>query len=282
MVPYRLLVFKELYAGAAVSKVGGLVLDLVHLPGGIFAMGSTMEEVGQCVDFWARKLAEPSYDVAQFHQWILKEYPRRSVEIEPFRIMRFPVTNAEYGRFIAARRGPIPESLTTGEPADHPVWGVAFEDAAAFAEWAGDELGESFALPSEEQWEYAARGTSARQYPYGEEFDPAACNTIEAGVGRTTPVGRYPRGVSPFGVFDMAGNVEEWTSSRYEPYPGGTFVDDDLSRTLGPRYRILRGGSFARGGDLARCARRHGPLPRPEFRFTGFRLVAAASARGGP
>jgi toxoflavin biosynthesis protein ToxD len=245
-------------------------------------MGSTMEEVQQCVAFWGPKLTEPSYDVAQFQQWILKEYPQRSVEIEPFRITRFPITNGQYGRFVASRNRTAPESLKAGEPGDHPVWGVSFEDAEAFAQWASDEYGERFAIPSEEQWEYAARGTSARQYPFGEEFDPEACNTIEGGVGCTTPVDRYPRGASPFGVFDMAGNVEEWTSSRYEPYPGGTFVNDHLSRTLGPKYRILRGGSFTRGGDLARCARRHGPLPRPEFRFTGFRLVAETPGKRTP
>jgi formylglycine-generating enzyme required for sulfatase activity len=128
-------------------------------------------------------------------------------------------------------------------------------------------------LPTEAEWECAARGPSRSEYPFGDEFDPGKCNTIEAAIGGTTPVDRYPDGASAYGVFDLAGNVEEWTSSFNIPYPGGETVDDDLSRHLGPRYRVLRGGSFALGGDLGRCARRHGPHPGSPFRFRGFRVV---------
>jgi len=253
------------------------MLDFVDVAGGVFDMGSTMDEVQQCVADWGSRLVDPAYDADEFRRWILKEYPSRTVEIAPFRMTRFPIMNDEYERFIVDTGRGRPESIECGEPADHPVWGVSFDDADAFAEWATEECGFRCAVPMEAQWEYAARGSSRRQYPFGDEFDAAACNTIESGIGKTTPVDHYPNGASPFGVLDMAGNVEEWTSSRYEPYPGGTFVEDHLSLTLGPHYRILRGGSFARGGDLARCARRHGPLMRPEFRFTGLRLVASAS-----
>jgi toxoflavin biosynthesis protein ToxD len=249
------------------------LLDLVQVPGGGFSMGSTLTEVDRCVGFWKQRLVDPSYEADEFRRWILKEYPCRSMRMEPFRIMRFPVTNAQYRPFVEARSAAVPESLLIGEPDDHPVWGVSFDDATAFARWATDETDLSCALPTEEQWEYAARGSSRREFPFGDEFDPCLCNTIESGIGHTTPVDRYLSGASVFGIYDMAGNVEEWTCSRYAPYPGGTFIDDDLSRTLGPEYRILRGGSFARGGDLARCARRHGPLDRPAFRFVGFRLV---------
>jgi len=86
-------------------------------------------------------------------------------------------------------------------------------------------------------------------------------------------VGAHPRGASCWGVEDLAGNVEEWTASAYAPYPGGTAVDDDLQQLLGPRYTVLRGGSFALGGDLARSRRRHGPHPGAPFRITGFRLA---------
>jgi len=249
------------------------VFDLVDVSGGVFSMGSTTEEARRCVDFWKDRLADPTYEASQFHQWILKECPTCTVTVEPFQITRFPVTNAEYRCFVAATNGTTPESLRIDEPPDHPVWGVSFEDAEAYTGWAASVSGKRCRLPTEAQWEYAARGPSRLQYPFGDAFDAEACNTMESGIGGTTPVDRYARGSSPFGVLDMAGNVEEWTASLYEPYPGGTFIHDELSRTLGPRYRILRGGSFARGGDLARCARRHGPLRAPQFRFTGFRLA---------
>jgi formylglycine-generating enzyme required for sulfatase activity len=250
------------------------LLDLVDVPGGVFAMGSTLEEVERCVGFWSEQLVEAHYK-GQFRNWILKEYPCRDVRMEPFRMSRFPVTNGDYRAFTEATGALSPESLRSGEADDHPVWGVAYDDAEAYAGWAASRYELPCALPTEEQWEYAARGPSRREFPFGDDFDPSLCNTAESGIGGTTAVDRYPRGASAFGIFDMAGNVEEWTCSRYRPYPGGAFIEDDLSRTLGPDYRILRGGSFARGGDLARCARRHGPLPRPPFRFTGFRLVAA-------
>ncbi|HTE84160.1 MAG TPA: SUMF1/EgtB/PvdO family nonheme iron enzyme, partial [Dehalococcoidia bacterium] len=185
--------------------------------------------------------------------------------------------NEEYERFARATRHPLPKSLCRSEPPDHPVWGVSYDDAQSFAGWFGGEIGRSCRLPTEGEWEYAARGRLPREYPFGELFDPACCNTIHSGIGRTTPVHRYANGVSEFGVYDLAGNVEEWTADYYAPYTGGTFVHDDLSRQLGKRYRVLRGGSFARGGDLARCARRHGPLPAPEFCYIGFRLVATSS-----
>src|SRR5262249_37630559 len=159
--------------------------------------------------------------------------------------MRFPVTNADFQRFIAATDYPSPESLRVCEPKDHPVWGVSFDGATAFAVWASDEYGEPLALPTESQWEYAARGNTEREYPFGDEFDADASNTLEAGGGPPPPADHSQHSGSPFGVFDLSGNVEEWTLSRYEPYPGGTLVADDLSRVLGPRYRILRGGSFA-------------------------------------
>ena len=97
-------------------------------------------------------------------------------------------------------------------------------------------------------------------------------NTAEAGPLTTTPVGMYSEGVSPFGAYDLAGNVEEYVLDDYRPYPGGTAIDDDLSATVGSVYRVARGGSFARHGDLARCTRRHGWFPTPHY-AVGFRLA---------
>jgi formylglycine-generating enzyme required for sulfatase activity len=255
-------------------------MEFVSIPGGAFDMGSSVEQVAECVAFWGARLVDPRYDVDRFRQWIMKEYPRHRVEVPSYAIGRCPVTNDEYRTFVARTARPVPESLARDEPGDHPVWGVSFEDALAFCVWMGERLRRRCRLPSEAEWERAARGPSGREYPFGDRFDPGLCNTLEAGIGHTTPVDRYAGAASEFGVWDLAGNVEEYTMDCYAPYPGGTFIEDDLSRILGPRYRVLRGGSFARGGDLARSARRHGPFPAPEFRYIGFRVVAEEQGSG--
>jgi formylglycine-generating enzyme required for sulfatase activity len=133
---------------------------------------------------------------------------------------------------------------------EHPVVGVSWYEADAFARWSGK------ALPTEEQWERAARGTDGRQYPWGDEFDEERCNTEESNIGKTTRVTRYPNGISPDGCYDMAGNVWEWTASEY-----------DKDRM------VLRGGSW---GDLrndARCAFRYGFPPDDRDVVVGFRCV---------
>lgn len=248
-------------------------IDLVDIPAGEFEMGSTIQEVDRNVECWRSKLLDPSYE-ASFRDWLIKEVPKHRVSVEAFRMSRFPITNSLYRLFLSGSYGGnVPESICENEPDDHPVWGVSYEDAEACAQWLGQRVGMTFDLPSEIEWERAARGTSAHQYPFGSEFDSEKCNTIEAAIGRTTPVDRYLQGASEFGIVDLAGNVEEWTSTFYQPYPGGRFIQDDLSVLSGGSYRILRGGSFALGGDLARCARRHGPHPHPRFRFRGFRIV---------
>ncbi len=239
-----------------------------------FHMGSTGTEVDHCVEEWGARLVDASYTPAMFRTWIAKETPAHHVSLAPFSIARFPVTNGDYAAFVRATGALAPESLATGSPADHPVWGVTVADIDAFALWASELLGRRLRLPSEAEWEYAARGPSRREFPFGDAFSPARCNTIESAIGTTTPVHRYEGHASELGVCDLAGNVEEWTSSEYVPYPGGPVIEDHLFEQLGARYRVLRGGSFARGGDLARGARRHGPIPDPTFRYFGFRLAS--------
>lgn len=143
----------------------------------------------------------------------------------------------------------------TPEP-NHPVCGVAYEEAEAFCRWLSQLSGHGVDLPTEAQWEKAARGTDGRQWPWGDEFNPQMCNTREGGYEGTTPVERFPQGASPYGVLDMGGNVEEWTRDLYLPYPDDQAVIDGFG---GPgQYRVTRGGHWKGGGDLARCARRHG------------------------
>jgi formylglycine-generating enzyme required for sulfatase activity len=234
-------------------------------------MGSTHAECRACVDLWTPRLQEDRFR-SEFASWIEKELPAHDVSVPPFRMSRYPCTNAEYARFVDDTGARVPESLQSAEPAEHPAWGVDAAEADAYAAWLSRRLGIPLCLPSEAQWEYAARGASRREFPFGDRFDAALCNTVEAGIGRTTPVDHYPV-PSAFGIFDLAGNVEEWTASRYAPYPGGRFVADDVQRHNPRGYRVLRGGAFTRAGDLARCARRHGPVAGPDYRYRGFRLV---------
>lgn len=127
----------------------------------------------------------------------------------------YPVTNAEYGRFVAATGHEPPQHWKDGQYedhlAEHPVVFVTWKDAAAYAEWAGKSL------PSSEQWEKAARGTRGTVYPWGDQPTPAKCNARENGVGETTPVDRYQSGASPYGVYDLCGNVWEWCSTESRP-----------------------------------------------------------------
>jgi formylglycine-generating enzyme required for sulfatase activity len=246
--------------------------QLLPIPGGELRMGSSADELGRALDYWGARLINPRYTRDVFADWLAKEYPDHVVSIDKFSIARFPVTNSQYRAFVSATgHRPARSHL---QPEDHPVWGIQRADIDAFLAWARQESGLPLRLPTEAEWEHAARGPSRREYPFGDAFDPRLCNTKEAGIGTTTPVGKYAAHPSELGVCDLAGNVEEWTSSLYEPYPGGRFISDDLTQKLGPQYPILRGGCHALGGDLARCARRHGPFPDGnEFQLIGMRVA---------
>ncbi len=141
------------------------------------------------------------------------------VWLPSFYIDVHPVSNADYARFVAATDHTPPQRWNDGQHpeglADHPVVFVTWKDASAYAEWTGK------ALPTSQQWEKAARGTRGNVYPWGDQPTPAKCNVRENGVGSTTPVDRYQSGASPYGVYDMCGNVWEWCSTeskhgRYE------------------------------------------------------------------
>ncbi|RLC76924.1 MAG: hypothetical protein DRJ03_27755, partial [Chloroflexi bacterium] len=184
-------------------------------------------------------------------------------ELGEFWIDKTPVTNAEYARFVAAMGHEPPEhwkgKTPPAEMADHPVVYVSWHDAVAYAEWAGKRL------PSEEEWEKAARGTDGREYPWGDEAPTSRLCNFGGKVGGTTPVGRYsPPGDSPYGCVDMAGNVWEWTDSPWEE---------------GSKYKVLRGGSWLSNQLYVRAAYRYSFAPGHRYDFVGFRCVSAASGR---
>ncbi len=209
--------------------------------------------------------------------WIRKECPEHQVNLETYRIGKYPVTNQEYRDFLldshyseipsswAFRRYPI-------ERANHPVYTLSAQACDAYAQWLATKTGRLFRLPTEAEWEFAAAGPEQREFPWGHDFDVNLTNCCETGLFDSTPVGLFTGGQSCFGVFDLAGNVEEYVADDYLPYQGGPVIDDHLSQIHGV-YRVARGGSFARFRDLARTRRRHGHNPRSITYAMGFRLA---------
>jgi formylglycine-generating enzyme required for sulfatase activity len=176
--------------------------------------------------------------------------------LPPFRIDRYPVTVARYAEFVRetghAHPGRWPDAGGMPDRMDHPVTGMSWFDAMAFARWAGRTL------PTEEQWEKAARGTDERAYPWGERFSVRNLNSRAAKKRGTTPVTMYPDGASPFGVVDMCGNVWEWTNSWFDGA-------GDL--------KVLKGGSYALTKEYAAIDWRHYNDPAFGNNLTGFRTV---------
>jgi len=242
---------------------------MIAIAGGEVSIGLDPEQIDPVV----RRLAH----LGIVESWIAKEVPRHMVSLRPYAMARFPVTNAEYRAFLVATGyGELPSSWTyrryPAERANHPVYTVSAAAADAYATWLAKCTGRAFRLPTEAEWEHAAAGPQALEYPWGDSFDPALCNTAECGLLDTSPVGAFVGGESPFGLSDMGGNVEEYVANDYAPWPGGVAVADHLVQIHG-RYRVARGGGFSRFGDLARTRRRHGHNPRSVTYAMGFRLA---------
>jgi serine/threonine-protein kinase len=184
---------------------------------------------------------------------------KREVRLPDYCLARTPVTNAQYRAFVQAtshrpplhwRHGEIPRGEET-----HPVVYVSWEDARAFCKWAGCRL------PTEQEWEKGARGTDGREYPWGNGWETGRCNSFEAGIGDTTPVGEYPAGASPYGLLDMAGNVWEWCEDPY-----------------GRKHKAVRGGSWHYDSVDMRCASRSGYNPMSTNRNLGFRCCMSSAS----
>jgi formylglycine-generating enzyme required for sulfatase activity len=171
------------------------------------------------------------------------EQPLHSINLKGYWIDRYETTNAMYDLFVKETGHRIPKHWLNGTfPAgkgNHPVVYVDWNDAVAFCRWAGKRL------PTEPEWEKAARGTDGRVFPWGNQFDIQKANTPQRWLsqgkeGGTLAVGSFESGKSPYGLYDMAGNVYEWTSSWYQPYPGNTV----FNMHYGEINKVLRGGSW--------------------------------------
>jgi formylglycine-generating enzyme required for sulfatase activity len=233
-----------------------LEIEFVRVPAGEFWMGA--DTVGDKGDAYLGR-------------------PRHRVYLPGFWIACTPVTSAQYQVYVEATRVSAPSLWEGGKPLpgteNHPVVSVSWADARRYCDWLTETLGHVHRLPTEAEWEKAARGPDGRVYPWGDAWDPSFCNTSESGLEATTPVDRYPQGASPYGVLDLAGNVWEWTSSARADYPYEA-ADGRESEVGGDSVRrIVRGGSCLLDQRYARCATRYGSDPMRRPWVYGFRVV---------
>jgi formylglycine-generating enzyme required for sulfatase activity len=253
---------------------------LTRVPEGAFIAGSDAAEREA-----AYRLDEAAYghSVTRRQGWYERERTRGEARAAAFDITVTPITNAQYAAFVAATGHGAPDvdadtwkgyrlihpfsrtrpfAWAGGAPPtgreDHPVVLVSHADATAYAGWLSRVTGRRWRLPSELEWEKAARGTDGRRFPWGDEFEPRRLNSHDAGPFSTTPVGAHPSGVSPFGLLDAAGQVFEWTATA-----------------AGEGRYIVKGGSWDdQGCGVCRPAARHSRPSGLKHILIGFRLVA--------
>jgi formylglycine-generating enzyme required for sulfatase activity len=194
------------------------------------------------------------------------ERPAHKVTVKPLFMDIDEVTNEDYANFVKATRHPSPPQWANGVvppgAAHKPVTGVTWDDATAYAKWAGKRL------PTEEEWEFAARSTDGRRYPWGNDWHSGNANADDASK-TLADVGSF-KGTSPYGVMDMVGNAWEWTATKLAAYPGG-----QLSKQMTGDVRVIRGGSYTESKDEATNTFRRGYPARGNYDYakTGFRCA---------
>jgi formylglycine-generating enzyme required for sulfatase activity len=243
-----------------IQPAKNLELEMVLIPAGEFLMGSV-----------------PGLDQSAR----TNEYPQHFLYLPDYYIAKTPVTKAQYAAFVQATGYRQPTYWGDRQPPpgkqDHPVVYVSWDDAVAYCQWLSKNTGQLYRLPTEAEWEKAARGTDSRIYPWGNQWSDGRCNTPESGLNDTTPVETYPDGASPYGLLDMVGNVWEWCSTKWNrPYP---YVAEDEWRKEYLQEdvrRALRSGSFYDYKSFARCASRWFDFHWSRSKEIGFRVMIAA------
>jgi len=200
---------------------------MAWIPGGPFTMGTNdVDSQGHALEFGLTK------------PWFEDEHPAHTVDLPGFYLDRNEVTNADFAAFVAATGSRVPGTWKSntypGGMANVPVASVNWYQARDYCTWVNKRL------PTEAEWEKAARGTDGRLYPWGNEFSLEKANLMS---GSVQPVGFFPEGRSPYGVNDLVGNVWEWTADWYLPYPGSTTKSDDF----GQKFKVVRGKSWTKG-----------------------------------
>ena len=274
------LIFGAMCAAAGVRADAKLVPEVIWIPPGPFIAGSDSAEREA-----AYRLDEAAYGhtVTRDRGWYDGETARGPMELGGYFITRNLITNRQYAEFIEATYRNVPEVdretwdgyrlihpykrtlayqwLDGGPPIgreDHPVVLVSHADALAFAAWLSDATGRTWRLPSEAEWEKAARGTGGRRFPWGNFWNPLVLNSHDQGPFDTLPVGNFPKGASPFGLLDAAGQVFEWTATA-----------------AGAGRYLVKGGSWDdKGCGVCRPAARHARAEGIKHILIGLRLAS--------
>ena len=201
------------------------------------------------------------------------ETPQKTITLPAFYIRKHEVTNAEYYDYVKFAAANPPQHWVRGKPQrqdlQKPVTGVSWNDAVAYCNWMGVRL------PTEQEWEKAARGSSGNIYPWGNEFYQNYANTIEEGLRDTARVGQFSSGKSAYGCYDMIGNVLEWTADNYQSYEGNPHF-----LPIRPGYKVARGGSWYYKGNALWCSKRYPQQPQVKMLALGFRYVIDANQLG--
>jgi formylglycine-generating enzyme required for sulfatase activity len=205
-----------------------------------------------------------------------------------YRLGRYPVTVAQFREYVEASGAEVGDPYSLRGQANSPVVRVSWHDAVAFCEWLTVRLrdrglleeGWCARLPSEAEWEKAARGTAGHQYPWGEDFDPEKANTGETRLGSVSAVGCFPGGASVHGCEDLSGNVWEWTRSVKDSYPYDPSDGREDMKASAQVLRVLRGGSYIDNSRFARCASRNGSVPGGRLIDIGFRVSLSPFSSG--
>jgi formylglycine-generating enzyme required for sulfatase activity len=250
-----ILLILPLLAGCSKPPEG-----MVEIPKGEAIKGSNETDTeGKAIQYGNKK------------PWFLNEHPQHKVTVEEFYIDKFEVTNSDYREFTQATGHRTPSDWDGGSfdanDGDKPVTMVSWFDAKAYCKW------KSKRLPTETEWEKAARGTDGRRFPWGNDFDLKKLNTMGM-HGGTVTIGTFEDGKSPYGLYDMSGNVQEWVLDSYLKYPDSDYEDKDF----GERFKVVRGGGWGGIGHYAsevyvRSAYRNYAPPGATYNDVGFRCA---------
>ncbi len=240
-------------------------MGFIEIPAGRFLMGTDEKDIPAI-----KKKFDIPYDIGH-------ETPRHEVYLDTCSIAKYPVTVAQYRMFAKETGRELDEDWKKENKHDnHPVVEVSWNDAVAYCEWLTEKMKDQnrrFRLPTEAEWEKAARGDKYWHFAYGDEDDPNKMNYYDTGIGKTSPVGCFPGGKNPYGVFDMNGNVWEWCTDWYEEDYYKKSPKDNPSGPEGGAGRVLRGGSWYGVAGNCRSANRYWYDPGDRFDCIGFRLL---------